>query len=720
MSTEQAVKKRGWAKNAAIIFLIVLLVLTFFSNTIMNRALPEVAAQHAMSGSITARIRGSGTVSANDSFEVILNQTRTVSGVNVRLGNEVEAGDVLFTLTGTGSEELDQAQDELSALLLAYEKSLIEAGRGGGFESDERDIRFAREELDEARDALADIPYSAEALAEAQVALGSARAAEDLAEVRVDTAEISEESAQAALTTAEATQTSAQATRNTAYGAVAEARGTVVTREGTVRAAQDALNAQGGADLTTIDRRIADKEAEIASTQNEMDAAWVAHLDNYRQFAENAIAEFGLGPVADPLAWAEENPIYMAAYAQILRAAIDALPALGPPHPEAHLLLAYETIINIESELRALNTDLARLQQDRQNALGGHSADRDQLLRALRDAESALSTARTALRNAEAALTTAESALTTANTALRNAEAVHANARTELTNARRALTDAGRAVDTAEEELATQQGYRTAWQTANTEIRTLQRSLEDLLFALSQKQRDAGVDNALAAIDMREQRNQINRKRDEIRRLEEDETGATVVSPVSGIIRQINISPGQQTQSGMPMAVIEVVDRGFSLSFPVTLDQSRRVSIGDPAEIMWMWGAGEINAVLSSIRNDPQNPATSRILDFDVSGDVESGMSLNLSIGQRSENFEVIVPNNAIRTDTNGDFVLVIMSRSSPLGNRYIATRVDVIILSSDDTHTAVTGGLSSWDFVVTTSNRPVEPGMQIRLVDNP
>ena len=40
-------KKRGrrdWVKNAIIIFLAVLLVLTFFSNTIMNYSLPEVAA----------------------------------------------------------------------------------------------------------------------------------------------------------------------------------------------------------------------------------------------------------------------------------------------------------------------------------------------------------------------------------------------------------------------------------------------------------------------------------------------------------------------------------------------------------------------------------------------------------------------------------------------------------------------------------------------------
>jgi hypothetical protein len=43
-------KRREWVKNAAIIFLSVMLVLTFFSNTFMNYSLPEVAAQYVQSG----------------------------------------------------------------------------------------------------------------------------------------------------------------------------------------------------------------------------------------------------------------------------------------------------------------------------------------------------------------------------------------------------------------------------------------------------------------------------------------------------------------------------------------------------------------------------------------------------------------------------------------------------------------------------------------------
>lgn len=42
---EKEKKRREWIKNALIIFLVVMLVLTFCSNTIMNMYLPEVSTE---------------------------------------------------------------------------------------------------------------------------------------------------------------------------------------------------------------------------------------------------------------------------------------------------------------------------------------------------------------------------------------------------------------------------------------------------------------------------------------------------------------------------------------------------------------------------------------------------------------------------------------------------------------------------------------------------
>jgi len=561
---DMEVKKRGWVKNVAIIFLAVMLVLTFFSATIRNRSLPEVAAQYTTSGTITARIRGSGPVKANESFEVKTNQTRTVSEVPVRLGDEVDIGDVLIRMTGSVSAELETAQDKLHELELTLERKLIELTRPDGTLSNaNRDIQRARLNLDEALLAIGRIPYSEAAINQAQNALNQAHAA-----------------------------------FNQAQAALSQAQAGLVQPQIALDAAMADLN---------------DREADVIDARN-----WL-------------------------------------------------------------------------TELLVLNNPPGAI---------------DDLI----------------IEDARQALADAEAARDAARGPVGIAQAVYNIAREPVDNAQLSVNNASAAIDMNQMELNKQEGYRTEWAAANSTVRQLQQTLEDLVSNYSNAQAGAGVDSSLEAIQLRELRREIDETREEITELERDGGTSEITALVGGIIKQVNISPGGQAVPDNVLMVIEVVDRGYSLSISVTTAQAGRVNVGDQAEVdrgWYSWG-NDITATLVNIRNDPQNPATNRILHFNVTGDVESDTHLNITLSQRSENYNVIVPNNAIRTDTNGTFVLVVLSRSSPLGNRYIATRVDVNILASDDTHTAVTGGLSGWDFVITNSTAPIDPGMEVRLVDNP
>ena len=130
MEVKEKSKKRELIKTIAIVFLAVLLVLTFFSNTIMNRSLAEVSTTLVTSGTINARIRGSGTVSANESYEVVLDQTREVRSVCVKVGDTVNQGDLLFVLGDVESQELKDAQEQLQTLNINYQKQLLELSKG--------------------------------------------------------------------------------------------------------------------------------------------------------------------------------------------------------------------------------------------------------------------------------------------------------------------------------------------------------------------------------------------------------------------------------------------------------------------------------------------------------------------------------------------------------------------------------------------------------------
>ena len=102
---------------------------------------------------------------------------------------------------------------------------------------------------------------------------------------------------------------------------------------------------------------------------------------------------------------------------------------------------------------------------------------------------------------------------------------------------------------------------------------------------------------------------------------------------------------------------------------------------------------------------------------FNLTGEsVQAGQALSVSVGQRSSEYVFVVPNSAGREDNNGKFILIVESRSGPLNNRYIATRGDGDVLASDDTNTAISAALYGYEYVITTSTKPVEAGKQVRL----
>ena len=100
-----------------------------------------------------------------------------------------------------------------------------------------------------------------------------------------------------------------------------------------------------------------------------------------------------------------------------------------------------------------------------------------------------------------------------------------------------------------------------------------------------------------------------------------------------------------------------------------------------------------------------------QVLVFDVTGSsVESGTQASISIGQRSQNYETIVPNSAVRltqTAASSSWSWQRAARSATASSQ----RVDVTVLAKDDVNTAVSGGISAYDMVLTTATKPVEDG---------
>ena len=76
------------------------------------------------------------------------------------------------------------------------------------------------------------------------------------------------------------------------------------------------------------------------------------------------------------------------------------------------------------------------------------------------------------------------------------------------------------------------------------------------------------------------------------------------------------------------------------------------------------------------------------------------------------------MPNAALHEDNNGHFVLIVDTKSTPFGSRYIAKRVDVTVLAQDDKVAAIDAELLGYEYVITNSSKYIENKDQVKLAD--
>lgn len=244
--------------------------------------------------------------------------------------------------------------------------------------------------------------------------------------------------------------------------------------------------------------------------------------------------------------------------------------------------------------------------------------------------------------------------------------------------------------------------------------------------AAKAEEKDTIQAKLLKQLDIVKQWRTITRKRETIKELEENTKGMELVAPVSGILQQVTAEVGETVQAGESMAVILQEGEVMEVSFSVPASQAAEVKVGDTAVIVSPRYLQNITATLKTIvgqeitqlEERTQTSEDMRMLTFELNGEVTSGEMITLAIEQNQGSYDFVVPLSALQSDKDGNFLLSIQTKTSPLGNRYYTERIPVTVQASDDTQAAVSGALYGNEYVVITSNLPLEGGQQVRLME--
>lgn len=571
---EQTRSKKDWMKNVIIIFLTIMLLLTLFSNTITNYSLPQVSTTTIKSGTITPKLRGTGTVESGSAYKVKAVETRNIQSVLITQGDHVDIGTELFALVDIESTELTEAQN-------ALDKS----------ETEYIDALFA-------------------------------------ADITPETVE-------------------------------------------KVRAGKfDSID--------TLTAQVASKQQEINACQGELYS-----LQNQKAIKDLTLTIFNDKPewttmtYDEKKAWLDLEIKNMGYDSSILtdeqklilneKADWDALVAQYKADLAAKGKTVSDEFEKYDREMKEKYTNAANEIRDRLLELDIEILNKDK---------------------ASATLATEdEVALNNAKIAENNAKNAQAAERSKL--------------KTEADQIAAQ------YNAVESRLKILSTEKEDLLKDIK------------AQLGLKNKAEDIVKQREKVEKLIKKSTGAVITAPIAGTIQTLNVVSGAETKAGDELCVI--VPDGMDMTVTINVDskQANKIKLGDEGTLANSWNYQDVVALVSKIADDTTNPGKTNIT-FTVTGDsVKIGQSLTISVGSLEKQYDTIVTKAAVNKDQGGNFVYKLNVKSSPLGNRYIAERVPVEVKDEDDNNIYITGDIEQGDYVITSSNKMVEAGKQVRLSES-
>ncbi len=748
-----ATARKEIIKTIAIVFLAVMLVLTFFSNTIMNMSLPQVSVQCAESGEVNEQIRGSGNISAGKSYSVKSDETRVVSAVHVKVGDTVNKGDVIYSLEGTESTELAEAEKTLRNLTFDYRKALAAAGEGAGYLAERFEIECAKEDI---ADIEYDIErydsssylrekYSSDFISEEklesevlELRTHTNSKYKDISDIDLEILQSDTDSALAGIDSDDYTLLPANwynklnAAKETVDELSEDDKQSLLDKKAEIEAAIAALSTD---DMLGLPSDCYARIKDALNARNDAKEDFEKAESDLKDAQAEAVNDSG-DEIKSKNREIEEK---MAEYNNVM----NKISNFDISEGTDGISDLYEQADSISREIRYLNEDLAELMED-QNVSNNtkqniykkqtlynkykkiyESAEKE-LEKIKKQIKEELIEELMSVKQELESMTDDGDGQNRLNEAKKNLNELKSEAKKELksqsaeisaeiTN-RKNLSEKEEALESAKSALSVK--IAEDKKALEDSLKEKEKNLKTLENNLTVKQSSDSVANTQAEIELERQEQDIADAREKVRTLKEKSLGGEITAPVSGTVSSLALSAGESTVPGNDAAVIDMTDKGFIVSFSVKTEQARKLTVGTSADVTSNYFGGDISAVLSNISNDSANPQTNKILEFTVTGeDVHTGDSISLSIGSKGQNYPAVVPNSAVREDNNGKYVLVCESKNSALGTRYFAVRYSVNVLASNDSKTAV-GGLTGSEFVITASSDPIEDGAQVKLAE--
>lgn len=194
-----------------------------------------------------------------------------------------------------------------------------------------------------------------------------------------------------------------------------------------------------------------------------------------------------------------------------------------------------------------------------------------------------------------------------------------------------------------------------------------------------------------------------------------------LTTPVSGIVTAVNAVKGAPVPSGK--AAVSIADLSKGQQMKATIDDAKApyVAVGDKTELIFATlNNARIPVQITNIRDavnaSGQSGDKGKEVTFTLKDDrLKGGETGEFDIIKKTASFRSLLPNDAVREDDQGTYVLLLKEKKGPLGTEYVAQRANVQIGDADDTKTSIENGITPLDKVIVSSSKSISDGDRVR-----
>ena len=340
------------------------------------------------------------------------------------------------------------------------------------------------------------------------------------------------------------------------------------------------------------------------------------------------------------------------------------------------------------------------------------NAQRD-LSRAKKDASEAKAQGAKDVKAGKKALAAAEKAETLARQRVDKAAAA------EKAEAKKALQEAVQQVSQAKSALTQAQSKQKSDDTSAA------RRVEDAKASLAKAQKEyeksaqqTSDTNTKNQIDAELQQLDMDKLDVTIGQLEElDEADGILKAPAAGVVAK-TMQLGMKTDGN---AVVQIYDgeKGFEAEMTISATDAEKISAGDTCDVAAASSSMYFRQTESGTVSWIAEPDEEEKVKVGIQlpeGEWTQGQMVDAQVAVSRANYGSCIPLAALHSDNSGYFVYTVTEKKTVLGIENVVKRVNVELVSKDETNAAIEGAMARDEQIITASNKTIEADSRVRV----